>query len=51
MNMRGMEFGLVLTTLIVFALVLAIVAGFATARFLMRASDPGAPGGGSADER
>lgn len=46
-----MDVGLVLTTLIVFALMLAIVAGFAMARFLMRASETGPAGGGSADER
>ena len=37
--MRDMEFGVVLMTVIVFALVLAVVAGFGAARFLMHASE------------
>ena len=46
-----MEFGIVLSTVILFAVMLAIVAGFATARFLMRASETGLPRGGSSDDR
>lgn len=42
-----MQFGIVLTTVIVFALMLAIVAGFAAARFLMRASETDSPRGGA----
>ena len=34
-----MEFGIVLTTVILFALLLAVVAGFGAARFLMHASE------------
>ncbi len=37
--MRGMEFGVVLTTLIVFALMLATVAGFIAARVLTHAAE------------
>jgi len=46
-----MQFGIVLTTVIVFALMLAIVAGFVTARFLMRASETRSPRGGVSDDR
>lgn len=46
-----MQFGIVLTTVIVLAVILAIVAGFAAARFLMRASETGSPRGGTSDDR
>lgn len=41
-----MEFGIVLGTVIVLALMLATVAGFAAARVLMHAADSRSPGGG-----
>ena len=41
-----MEFGIVLGTVIVLALVLATVAGFAAARFLMHAAQARSPGHG-----
>lgn len=43
--MRDMQFGILLMTLIVFAVVLATVAGFAAARFLMRATESPRPSG------
>jgi len=45
-----MEFGVVLTTLILFALVLAIVAGFVAARVLTHAAQTKSPGGGDPDD-
>lgn len=47
--MQSMDLRLVLGTVIVFALMLAIVAGFAAARVLMRASEGG--GGGDRHDR
>ena len=41
-----MEFGIVLGTVIVLALMLATVAGFAAARVLMHAAEARAPGHG-----
>ena len=49
--MRGMEFGLVLTTMIIFALLLATVAGFIVARVLMYAAATRTPQGGEFDDR
>lgn len=50
--MRGMEFGVVLTTVIVFALVLATVAGFLAARVLMHAAETRSPhNSGEFDDR
>jgi len=41
--MRGVDFRLVLTTVILFALVLATVAGFLAARVLMHAAETTSP--------
>jgi hypothetical protein len=49
--MRGMEFGILLTTVIVFALLLATIAGFAAARVLMHAAETKSPHGGDFDDR
>lgn len=49
--MRGMQFGILLTTVIVFALMLATVAGFFAARVLMHAADTRSPQGGEVDDR
>jgi hypothetical protein len=46
-----MELGVVLTTLIVFALVLATVAGFVAARVLMHAAETGSPHRGEPQDR
>lgn len=46
-----MELGLVLTTLIVFAVALATIAGLVAARILMRAAETRSPHGGRADDR
>ena len=46
-----MDLRLVLGTVIFFALMLAIVAGFAAARVLMRASEGGSGSGGDHSER
>lgn len=44
-----MEFGVVVTTVILFALLLATVAGYVAARILMHAADTGT--GGRSDDR
>jgi hypothetical protein len=49
--MQGMDFGILLTTVIVFALLLATVAGFAAARVLMHAAETGSPDGGEFRDR
>ena len=49
--MRGMEFAIVLATVIVFALMLATVAGFIAARVLMHAAETRSPHGGHFDDR
>jgi hypothetical protein len=41
--MRGVESDVVLTTVIVFAILLATVAGFVAARVLMRAAETRSP--------
>jgi len=46
-----MEFGVVLSTVILFALMLATVAGFVAARVLMHAADTRSPQGGEFDDR
>jgi hypothetical protein len=46
-----MEFGVVLTTLIVFALLLATVAGFVAARVLTHAAATRSPQGGDSHDR
>ena len=46
-----MDFGLVLFTVILFALILAGVAGFAAARFLMKASETTSTQGGGPHDR
>jgi len=46
-----MEFGVVLSTVILFALMLATVAGFVAARVLMHAADTRAPQGGEFHDR
>lgn len=45
-----MELGVILTTLILFALVLATVAGFVAARVLLHAAATGSSHGGKADD-
>lgn len=47
--MRGMEFGVVFTTVILFALLLATGAGFVAARVLMHAAEIRSPQGGESD--
>lgn len=47
----GMEFAVVFTTVILFALLLATGAGFVAARILMHAADTGAARGGRSDDR
>ena len=42
-KMRDMQIDVVLTTVLVFSVALATVAGFAAARVLMRAADTGSP--------
>ena len=49
--MRSMEFGVVLTTVVIFALLLATVAGFLAARVLMHAAETTSPQGGEFDDR
>lgn len=49
--MRGMEFGVVLTTMILFALMLATVAGFVAARVLTHAAETRSTPGGGPDDR
>ena len=46
-----MELGLTLTTVIVFAVILATVAGFVAARVLMRAAQSGSSHGGGPYDR
>lgn len=46
-----MEFGIVLGTVIVLALMLATVAGFAAARVLMHAAEARSPGRGGTRDR
>lgn len=46
-----MEFGIVLMTVILFALLLAVVAGFGAARLLMRASEGRSIRGGGSHDR
>ncbi len=46
-----MGFGVVLTTVIVFALMLATVAGFIAARVLMHAAETRSPQGAESDDR
>jgi len=46
-----MELGILLTTVILFALLLATVAGFIAARVLMHAADIRSPQGGEFDDR
>lgn len=46
-----MEFAIVFTTVILFALLLATGAGFVAARILMHAADTGAARGGRSDDR
>jgi hypothetical protein len=46
-----MEFGVVLSTVILFALMLATVAGFVAARVLMHAADTRSPHGGRSNDR
>ena len=49
--MRGMSFGIVLTTVVLFALLLAAVAGFVAARVMMHAAEPRSPQGGESHDR
>jgi hypothetical protein len=49
--MSGMEFGVVLATVILFALLVATVAGFVAARVLMRAAETRSPQEGEIDDR
>jgi hypothetical protein len=46
----AMELGVILTTLIVFALMLATIAGFVAARVLLHAAETGSPQGGKPHE-
>ncbi|HEV2249356.1 MAG TPA: hypothetical protein VGT60_02485 [Candidatus Limnocylindria bacterium] len=46
-----MDLGIVLTVVVVFALMLATVAGFVAARVLMRAAETGSPEGGEPHDR
>jgi len=46
-----MELGVVLTTVVIFALLLATVAGFLAARVLMHAAETTSPHGGEFDDR
>jgi hypothetical protein len=45
-----MEFGVALTTVVLFALMLATVAGFIAARVLMHAAETRSPPGGGSDD-
>lgn len=47
----AMEFGVLLTTVIVFALMLATVAGFLAARVLMHAAETSSAKGRGSDDR
>ncbi len=49
--MRRMYLGVVLTTVIVFALMLATVAGFVAARLMTHAAQTASPRGGDPDDR
>lgn len=49
--MSGMEFGFALATVILFALLVATVAGFVAARVLMRAAETRSPQEGEIDDR
>ena len=49
--MRGMQFGVVLSTVILLAIMLAIVAGFVAARVLMDAGETRSPRRGEFDDR
>jgi hypothetical protein len=46
-----MSFGIVLTTVILFAVMLATVAGFVAARLMMHAAEPRSPQGGESNDR
>jgi hypothetical protein len=49
--MPDMELGLVLTTVVVFAVLLATVAGFVAARVLMHAAETRSPQDARSDQR